>query len=191
MKIVHKEGQQIQIPCPKCGKQFSKQRGIKQHLFQVHNPDREQTKRCHIWQEEFRRVPLLYKHLRDVHQVEAEALSVAPLFICSQCGVGYNNETSLLHHVDRKHTEESERKWKYKCPTCFKIFSKTSLLEKHVSDVHSSGNEPVFGGDSSNPLPPWVLSMLVYWKKYIIYHYWFFWFHLFWFHDFHFNWVCA
>lgn len=136
MKVIHKEGPSY--PCPKCGKTFFARERVRRHIQQVHNPEAPRTKQCHICQKKYLRGALLYKHLKDVHQIEVEALKVPPKFICPECGKGYYHQASLDQHIDAKHTEESQRRWNYKCDICMKSFVRPCLLSKHMAEGHST-----------------------------------------------------
>lgn len=143
MKVIHKEGQPL--PCPQCGKLFFGSDRLRKHIQGMHDSERA-PKQCHICQKEYQRGAMLDKHLKDVHQVEVDALKVPPKFICSECGKGYRFQGSLEQHVDAKHTKESDRRWNFRCDMCDKSFCRQSLLNKHKTEVHSSEVSPPTGG---------------------------------------------
>lgn len=136
MKVLHKEGKPLTCPKPKCSKIFYLPFLLRRHIEEAHNNNKpKQIAKCHICHKEYQRAGLLQSHLKTAHQIQMDSPR-NPKFICSECGKEYLTKGSLDQHVDAKHTEESERRWNYKCIICSRSFWRKCLLRDHLAEAH-------------------------------------------------------
>ena len=75
---------------------------------------------------------------------------VGPLYKCTKCGVAYNNKSSVVAHIKKRHDglkiiekillQEKEllmKKKPHKCSDCDSSFSQKSNLKKHIEKNHT------------------------------------------------------
>ncbi|XP_041961048.1 zinc finger protein 205-like isoform X2 [Alosa sapidissima] len=101
--------------CPQCGKSFSRENILKQHLWRHSGPRRHHCLQCG---KSFTHVGNLKVHQRT-HTGER-------LYPCAQCGKSFTHEGKLRTH-QRIHTGERP----YQCAQCGKSFTQKGNLKTH------------------------------------------------------------
>ena len=102
--------------CSVCGNCFAKKSQLQNHSY-THTT--EHTFKCKVCEKSYKGPKALHRHMRSAH------LGRKP-YVCSQCGKGFVESTTLKHHI-RLHTGERP----YVCDTCFKSFHKPRGLALH------------------------------------------------------------
>jgi len=126
--------------CNKCGKKYSNQQGLRQHIASVHEGKRYPCDQC-----EYKPTTKgdLKKHIAKVH--------LGIVFPCDQCTFMANRKDYLKVHKRNVHqkvpkpkrkplTGESfgkVEKQKISCKQCDKQYTDASALYKHVQSVHN------------------------------------------------------
>ena len=113
--------------CNICKKQCRGFRGLVDHINKDHTDYKPW--RCHLCDERTAFVKTLYRHLKQVHQVNE-----CP---CPKCGKTYSRAQSMLFHIT-KHEEEDQLEL-LSCGECGLKFKKKSKLEQHVERQHNTG----------------------------------------------------
>ena len=109
--------------CPKCGKTFSTDRNLKDHLRHVHRP----RQLCDICPQSFSTSWNLHRHKQNVHCNSESKVQ------CDQCHKSLKNREHLQAHKSscpkRTHQERE-------CQKCNRIFTTTSNLRRHIIRQH-------------------------------------------------------
>lgn len=104
MTVLHdKQSPEIsQLVCESCGKQFRKKYLLEQHLFKVHNLEREPLccTYCNY------KTPIKANLERHV----ALHLNTESEFVCEHCGKTYSSTASLKDHISYMHVNVSNEK---------------------------------------------------------------------------------
>lgn len=101
MTVLHdKQSSEIsQLVCENCGKQFKKKYLLEQHIFKVHNLDRESLS-CQYCDYKTPIKANLDRHVALHLNTEAQ-------FVCEQCGKTYSSTASLKDHISYMHINVS------------------------------------------------------------------------------------
>ena len=81
--------------CPHCDKQFTNERGVKQHIGKVHFTEERQAA-CDVCGKKFRNKYAVKFHVNQVH-------SQATRMSCIVCGQEQYNQYVLMQHQAKKH----------------------------------------------------------------------------------------
>lgn len=102
MTVTHdKQSPEINLlVCENCGKQFRKKYLLEQHLFRVHNVEKEPIP-CQFCEYKTHNKTNLERHM-------ALHLNQQSHFICDQCGKSYSSIASLKDHISYMHVNVSQ-----------------------------------------------------------------------------------
>lgn len=131
------------LVCESCGKQFRKKYLLEQHLFSVHNLNREPLN-CNFCDYKTHNKPNLERHV-------ALHLSQSSKCVCEQCGKTYSSVASLKDHISYMHENVKcilfilylnfkkplFQEKHFRCDQCGKIFKRNSDLIRHFK-THSN-----------------------------------------------------
>ncbi|XP_045541303.1 zinc finger protein OZF-like [Papilio machaon] len=126
--VLHNPPVHVCIPCPDCGKTFSRKIYMKNHYKLVHM--KESKHYCEICNKYFISGYSLRTHRKSVHERKYPPKNK----ICDICGKGFNTNRILNNHK-RTHTGEKPFQCSY-CPSAFA--QKTAKIyheKKHHKDV--------------------------------------------------------
>ncbi|XP_038220349.1 zinc finger protein 431-like [Zerene cesonia] len=129
--VAHVQRPPVKVPCPECGKIFSRNAYMKNHYKLVHV--RSSSHYCEICNKHFVSGFSLRTHRKFVHEKTVKPKDK----ICDVCGRGFHTNRTLLNHK-RTHTGERPYKCTY-CPAAFaQSYARTTherSQHKNVSDV--------------------------------------------------------
>ncbi|XP_047522871.1 zinc finger protein 91-like isoform X1 [Pieris napi] len=121
----HVQKKSIKIPCPECGKVFSRKAYMKNHYKLVHV--RSSSHYCEICSKHFISGFSLRTHRKFVHEKTAKPKDK----ICDVCGRGFHTNRTLINHT-RTHTGERP----YKCSYCPAAFAQSYARKTHERSQH-------------------------------------------------------
>ncbi|XP_064292981.1 zinc finger protein 808-like [Plodia interpunctella] len=128
------------VPCPECGKVFSRKIRMTNHVLAVH---RKNTKhRCDICNKTFCSAYSAKTHRKYTHEKEQKPKNK----FCDICGRGFNTNRILNNHR-RTHTGERP----YSCPHCPATFAQRVAMRTHAKTQHKNllldaANQVINGG---------------------------------------------
>ena len=128
----HKDMHTNPFKCPRCGKNFSNKKMLKDHYLSIHHEgDRP---RCQICKKSFSGKAALIMHRREVHLPPAIIISIKRSrqgskrsYRCGKCNTEFSRIAALKNHKEWKHP---------KCDVCGKEFSKKKLMTRHKKRKH-------------------------------------------------------
>ncbi|XP_045509045.1 zinc finger protein 91-like [Colias croceus] len=125
--VAHVQRPPIKVPCPECGKIFSRNTYMKNHYKLVHV--RSTKHYCEICNKHFVSGFSLRTHRKFVHEKTVKPKDK----ICDVCGRGFHTNRTLLNH---KRTHTGERP--YKCTYCPAAFAQSYARTTHERSQHKS-----------------------------------------------------
>ncbi|GFS15979.1 zinc finger protein 729 [Elysia marginata] len=115
---------EIEFACTECDYVSRTFRYFQEHFYEHAGLTPYSCKYCSM---KFSSAHNMYSHINHTHETE--------VFHCSICSFQTKRLPLLQKHVQCKHAEQEELK--FKCPHCPKKFSVESKLKYHVSSVHT------------------------------------------------------
>ena len=109
------------LMCDTCGRAFSSNQILKQHVSVKHEGFREN---CEFCDKTFTNKTGLQLHVRSIH----DGITVT----CDQCGKEYQSKDTLQKHIKAVHEGLKD----YVCKYCSKGFGHSGTLHSHVRAVH-------------------------------------------------------
>ena len=113
--------------CDICEFKTVKKADMNDHLKHTHGGFTYDCKRCSI---KFGLKTLLKEHIKINHQLSRQAVA------CPTCGKHIYNTSRLKAHIRVKHEKNF-----IKCHLCEAKFSRKSVLNDHIEDLHGLGDE--------------------------------------------------
>ncbi|CAK1553194.1 unnamed protein product [Leptosia nina] len=123
----HVQKKVVKIPCPECGKIFSRKTYMKNHYKLVHV--RQSKHYCSICNKHFISGFSLRTHTKFVHEKTVKPKDK----ICDVCGRGFHTNRTLINHT-RTHTGERP----YKCSFCPAAFAQSYARKTHERSQHKN-----------------------------------------------------
>jgi len=133
--LMHKD-----VKCPHCPKLFINKGRLNLHIIRNHKP-KQKCPHCHeVWTHSSRHIvttccptctkPFPCKKLFAKHKIACKMV-----FDCRECGINFNKEWKLIHHLNGKHA--SGQKWKgFQCKKCGKLFPEKKSMRMHQLSDH-------------------------------------------------------
>ena len=112
--------------CKHCGKSFLNNISLKQHLRNVHSPDREFPIVCEICSKEYNKFTIK-QHVK-IHTEENK-------LECKVCDKRFS-KSILLAHMKRAHSKKEEEEERVICEICCKDYKKVSM-KHHLENIHA------------------------------------------------------
>ncbi|XP_048002979.1 zinc finger protein 729-like [Leguminivora glycinivorella] len=122
---LHRPKQKLSIPCPECGKVFSRTNYMNNHMKLFHS--NQSRHHCPLCDKYFVNGWGLRQHHKFVH----EKMSLPKTKICSVCGRGFGTNRVLENHM-RTHTGERP----FSCAHCPAAFAQRVALKAHLAAIH-------------------------------------------------------
>ncbi|XP_037296187.1 oocyte zinc finger protein XlCOF6-like [Manduca sexta] len=123
----HTPQKRIRVPCPDCGKVFTRTAYMNNHYRLVHVKDTKH--RCELCHKYFATGYALRKHRQYVHEKKMMPKDK----ICDICGRGFSTNRILSNHR-RTHTGERP----FKCTHCGASFVQCTALQTHIKTQHKN-----------------------------------------------------
>ena len=123
--------------CQVCGRKFTAQCGVRQHLKTVHRLGDVKSFPCEVCGRIFIRLYTLRLHLRTVHSV-GDVCN----FHCDNCSKSFKEKGALKRHLIAMHSIGDVKT--FPCDICAKSFKRKEHLKKHLSSVHGVGDVKKF-----------------------------------------------
>ena len=118
------------IACKSCGKTFSSNATLNNHISEFHLTDRNVV--CDKCPKRFSTISVQREHARKQHKAKEVR------FACKKCEKSYICVTGLKDHMKRVHSEEVN----YHCKYCGKGFKVARVLKKHMISLHEQKVTP-------------------------------------------------
>ncbi|XP_041983886.1 zinc finger protein 37-like [Aricia agestis] len=123
--VAHAPRRVYRIPCPECGRVFTKKIYMTNHYKLFHLKQTQHY--CNICDKYYSNAFGLRTHTRYVHMKEEKPRNK----ICDICGRAFHNQKILTNHI-RTHTGERP----YKCPHCPAAFAQRTAMMSHIRTQH-------------------------------------------------------
>ncbi|XP_063630785.1 oocyte zinc finger protein XlCOF6-like [Cydia splendana] len=121
----HRPQKKISVPCPECGKVFSRKNYMNNHMKLFHS--NQSRHHCPLCDKYFVNGWGLRTHHKFVH----EKIPLPKTKICSVCGRGFGTNRVLENHM-RTHTGERP----FSCAHCPAAFAQRVALKAHLAAIH-------------------------------------------------------
>ncbi|XP_063371872.1 zinc finger protein 99-like [Cydia amplana] len=121
----HRPQKKISVPCPECGKVFSRKNYMNNHMKLFHS--NQSRHHCPLCDKYFVNGWGLRTHHKFVH----EKIPLPKTKICSVCGRGFGTNRVLENHM-RTHTGERP----FSCARCPAAFAQRVALKAHLAAIH-------------------------------------------------------
>ena len=119
-----------QVPCNQCSKVFCSNKGLKQHIKDIHQI--KERKECPECKKMFKNYGSLKTHRSNKHRGREEKHQ------CNQCKKMFSSSANLNRHTRQIHTTEPRKK----CPDCPKMFKHNESLDEHRRRKHAENGKP-------------------------------------------------
>ncbi|XP_028036190.1 zinc finger protein 708-like [Bombyx mandarina] len=123
--VRHTPKKKVRIPCPECGKVFTRTNYMNNHYRLFHSKDTKHY--CQLCNKLFVTGYAARKHKEFVHDKQ----TLPKNKICDICGRGFSTNRILTNHR-RTHTGERP----YKCPHCTAAFAQSTAMHTHMKSQH-------------------------------------------------------
>ncbi|XP_037781631.1 LOW QUALITY PROTEIN: zinc finger protein 791-like [Penaeus monodon] len=146
--------------CEVCGKQYSKNHLLREHIVRSHQ-DHQQAKKYPFQCKHCRRVYSGEKQLQTHYTQFSGPCEICGVVVgcsglfwlhrrnheseCSICNKVFSAKATLEMHMKTKHMEK-----RLSCPECPKRFAFQSQMSKHMQNVHNQGGAQVFACKECN-----------------------------------------
>ncbi|XP_061727509.1 gastrula zinc finger protein XlCGF58.1-like isoform X1 [Cydia pomonella] len=121
----HRPQKKVSVPCPECGKVFSRKNYMNNHMKLFHS--NQSRHHCPLCDKYFVNGWGLRTHHKFVH----EKIPLPKTKICSVCGRGFGTNRVLENHM-RTHTGERP----FSCARCPAAFAQRVALKAHLAAIH-------------------------------------------------------
>merc|ERR1711997_1445837 len=110
--------------CTECGRECIYPSALKQHIKEMHNPQKVKTFICELCGNAYSRTTGLKQHMISVHSSQRD-------FPCTECGKAFTNKNRLANHL-RIHTGAKP----FKCKICDYRSNRRDNVLLHCKKVH-------------------------------------------------------
>ncbi|XP_063544897.1 zinc finger protein 184-like [Cydia strobilella] len=121
----HRPQKKVSVPCPECGKVFSRKNYMNNHMKLFHS--NQSRHHCQLCDKYFVNGWGLRSHHKFVH----EKITLPKTKMCSVCGRGFGTNRVLENHM-RTHTGERP----FSCAHCPAAFAQRVALKAHLAAIH-------------------------------------------------------
>ncbi|XP_059620005.1 zinc finger protein 624-like [Phlebotomus argentipes] len=119
------------LECAHCSMKFNDKRNLLYHI-RTHI---EKPQPCEICKKKYKNSYMLRKHMRLKHNIRTSLRQSQFLLSCDVCGKKVTSQYNFDRHM-AKHNK-GEKKIEHECEICQRVFSRKSVLTRHIK-IHST-----------------------------------------------------
>ena len=130
--LVERKSPSDNYVCELCSYETCDITSLRKHRNQKHQDEMKKTHKCETCGKTFVQHENLLVHLKNIHNIHSDDLSLIKSVACDQCGHVFLCKQRLKQHYDSVHLKLTP----FECDICQKRFGMSTHLSRHKKTVH-------------------------------------------------------